>query len=763
MAKQISSLWVGLTGNISGLTRSFTAAIAPVTKLANSVRSASGMVAGLGSKIAALSGIGAALGSAIGGGVLVNQQLEAIDTAAKLSDRLGIATEALAGLQHAGDLAGVSNENLTKGIEKMLNSVGEAAAGTGEARGAFAALGLSAADLANMSPEAAFKAIADGLAGIENAAQRATLAQDIFGKAGQGLLPLLMSGSKGIAAAQAEAERLGLTFSRIDAAKVEESNDAITRMKAVFVGAARSVAIAIAPAITKTSDLFREASIKARATLGPIVSSAISSFKTIYSTVGPIIGRIVGAVVTGAVRAYAAFLAFEVRVAQVFASVYARVSPIVVSIYNFVARIFGQVVSIVSAAGVALWGAVSRTFQTIYNFVQPIISAVVDVVAANWHRMLSTTIELGSAVWGFIRSVFGFILDLAGVIWSGITAVWNWGTGLITGSTIGAGITVRGVFEGIVGAARWLADMVSTTLGTMEFAINNWRDVFALAGTNALLTVVRLANQIQYFFTEVIPAVLRWFGENWREIFTDIGNFTATVFQNWLTNAANFGKALWSAIQGEGFDFTWTPLTEGFEATLKELPQIAEREIGELEGTLAASSEALSKSLSKGLGEHLANRQSGAEKAATKIGDGISAALNPPGGATVEAPKVETPEPPKFDPVTLDVNVDEDNFTIAVTPELKQAKAILAGSAEAQALRFASPILSKPITQASAPGAAPPLQQPQTPAAAQTSGMRDATKEVLSKLLSEAVKHSGFLERIERNTANPPLQLVTIG
>ena len=44
-----------------------------------------------------------------------------------------------------------------------------------------------------------------------------------------------------------------------------------------------------------------------------------------------------------------------------------------------------------------------------------------------------------------------------------------------------------------------------------------------------------------------------------------------------LGDAVNFGKALWSAIQGNGFNFELASLTEGFKATLSEMPKIAER------------------------------------------------------------------------------------------------------------------------------------------------------------------------------------------
>lgn len=182
--------------------------------------------------------IAGALGIGISGFAIkqfIGGQMEAMDVTAKLSDRLGITTESLVGLQHAADLAGVSSEELTNGIEKMLKTL----PGGG-------------------STEDAFNAMAEKLMGMSNAFDRAKAVTEVFGKSGQRLLPLLMSGAAGIKAAQQEAERLGLTFSRVDAAKVEAANDAMTRLSAVLTGIGRSIAIEVAPFVEALSNHFIE-------------------------------------------------------------------------------------------------------------------------------------------------------------------------------------------------------------------------------------------------------------------------------------------------------------------------------------------------------------------------------------------------------------------------------------------------------------------------------------------------------------------------
>lgn len=177
-----------------------------------------------------------------------------IDKVAKLSDITGASTESLVAFRKASELAGIEVSKFDVSFKKMLRSIGEAKSGTGEALEAFKQLGLSAADLANDTPEEAFTKIAEAINGLGTQSEKAAAAADIFGRSGVDLLPMLSLGRSGLEAMRKEVDGLGQSFSRVDAAKVEEANDAITRMKAAFEGLTTELAIALAPAIVAFSE-----------------------------------------------------------------------------------------------------------------------------------------------------------------------------------------------------------------------------------------------------------------------------------------------------------------------------------------------------------------------------------------------------------------------------------------------------------------------------------------------------------------------------
>lgn len=183
------------------------------------------------------------------------------DALAKHADKIGISTEALSGLRHQADLNGVSQEKLDLGLQRMVRRVAEAAQGTGEAKNAIKELGLEADALAAMSPDQQFKAIADQMQNVGSQSDKVRLGFKLFDSEGVGLINAMRGGADEISRAQKEAEKLGITVNRIDAAKIEAANDAVAKSQGVFKGAANSIAIEFAPLVQAAADMFKDAAL----------------------------------------------------------------------------------------------------------------------------------------------------------------------------------------------------------------------------------------------------------------------------------------------------------------------------------------------------------------------------------------------------------------------------------------------------------------------------------------------------------------------
>lgn len=179
----------------------------------------------------------------------VRDQMEFIDSVAKTSDQLGIQTEALTAFTYAAKFAGLSSDELNKGLGQMVRRVSDAAQGTGTAVSALAEMGINAKLLAQVPVHEQFLQIADSMRQFANAGDRVRLSYDLFGRGGIKMLNILDSGRDGLIEMAREADNLGATFTRIDAGQVEIANDAIERMHELFRGTAKTLAIQLSPMI----------------------------------------------------------------------------------------------------------------------------------------------------------------------------------------------------------------------------------------------------------------------------------------------------------------------------------------------------------------------------------------------------------------------------------------------------------------------------------------------------------------------------------
>lgn len=254
--------------------------VTSVGKFVRGLDKGASAVSRLGSRVASVATgpmkwLGAAGAAAVVAlAALTVQGLKSADSLGKVSDQLGVSTEDLAGFRLGAELTGASAEQLDKALTTMLKNIGDAANGTGEAIVALDQLGISADELVNLSTADQLRAIADAISKIPNPAQRASIAMKLFGDSGAILLNFLKDGSEGIDAFVAEADRLGLSISRVDAAQVEAANDAITRMKSVIKGVGLQLAVNLAPYIQAVADRFVAMATSGRST-GDIVINAI--------------------------------------------------------------------------------------------------------------------------------------------------------------------------------------------------------------------------------------------------------------------------------------------------------------------------------------------------------------------------------------------------------------------------------------------------------------------------------------------------------
>lgn len=189
----------------------------------------------------------------------VGGAIEGVSQTKILAERVGLSAESFGQLSYAAKLAHVGQDEFSVSLEQMNKRLGEVAIeGSGPAADALKRFGLSGANLAKMGTEQAFFKLLGVMEEIHNPAERAAVAMDLFGKAGQGMINLVAKGGDEIKAMGAEASRLGIALNDIDAAKVEEAEQAFVKLQAAGQGFANLIVTQLSPFIVELIDRYVE-------------------------------------------------------------------------------------------------------------------------------------------------------------------------------------------------------------------------------------------------------------------------------------------------------------------------------------------------------------------------------------------------------------------------------------------------------------------------------------------------------------------------
>lgn len=241
--------------------------------------------------------------AAIALAVLAKSAFKAGDELAKTADKLGIATDKLAGLRLAGELTGVATNQLDLGLQRFTRRLAEASKGIGEAQGALKELGINAKEVSQLPLDEQFRRVADAMADVEGQSDKIRLGFKLFDSEGVNLIRTLALTRKGLDEVQERAQTLGIAITRVDAAKLEIVNDRFLLLKKSAEGFGLQFAIVIAPALQllteKIGDAIEEAGGLNQVLSGviPTVSVMVAGLNNAFLIVKAIILGISSAVI----------------------------------------------------------------------------------------------------------------------------------------------------------------------------------------------------------------------------------------------------------------------------------------------------------------------------------------------------------------------------------------------------------------------------------------------------------------------------------
>lgn len=212
------------------------------------------------------------------------QVINTQDHLSKLSQSLGISTEALSQLGYAADLSGTNAEEFEKALGKLSKNAFAAARDGGTLTKVWDQLGvtLKNSDGTLRSNEELLLDVADKFSKMKDGVAKTGMAMEVFGKSGAKLIPFLNQGREGITALMQEADALGVTLDSKAGKAAEQFNDNLTRLKTAAMGVVNQATQAFLPTLVALTDRFVQ-SAKDSAALKLGIEVLAGTFKTLVS------------------------------------------------------------------------------------------------------------------------------------------------------------------------------------------------------------------------------------------------------------------------------------------------------------------------------------------------------------------------------------------------------------------------------------------------------------------------------------------------
>lgn len=201
-----------------------------------------------------------ATAAATGLGMAIRHAMNEIDRVGDISEEIGIAKDALLGLEHAAASVGVRTDLLQKSLQRLTIHASEAATGNKAMQAVFRRLGLDAKLVAQAAPDDALHAIAGAFQAIPTASERAKLAIQLFGKEGISMIRVLNLGSEGLDRMLQKSITFGNTISDKGVESVSRWKEAWANLKLAMGGTSQAILENVAPAVNLLSAAINKAS-----------------------------------------------------------------------------------------------------------------------------------------------------------------------------------------------------------------------------------------------------------------------------------------------------------------------------------------------------------------------------------------------------------------------------------------------------------------------------------------------------------------------
>lgn len=230
---------------------------------------------------------------------LAGSASEAGDKIEKQSQKVGMSAESYQKWDYVMNISGTSMSNCTTGLKTLTNQFEKAKSGSEGAQDKFKRLGLSLDDLKGKSREEVFEATVKALQGVQDETEKAALANALFGKSGQDLMPLFNQSAEATQELMEKAKECGMVMSNDAVNASAKYQDSLTTLQSTATAMKNNIVAELLPGMTSVLDGLTAALTGdegAEKLIEDGINDMMNALDTILPRLGGIFDRVAGVV-----------------------------------------------------------------------------------------------------------------------------------------------------------------------------------------------------------------------------------------------------------------------------------------------------------------------------------------------------------------------------------------------------------------------------------------------------------------------------------
>ncbi len=483
-------------------------------------------MAGTAAKVGtAVVGIGTA--AATGLSALAVKTAESTSRIDDMSQKLGMSRQAFQEWDYIMGQTGMNIDSAGAGFKTLINQFDELGKGGKVATDAFGALGLSYKDLQGLSREEIFEKTLTALQGVKDEAKRAAIANDLFGRAGAELGPLLNTSAEEIEEMRKQAHELGMVLSD-DAVKSGEAfGDTLDTVQRSFTGVFNQLGTALMPVLQEALDFVIDNI--------PMIQGLLKRFTPIISDV---FSKLLPPLMDLASTLLPPIMELLEEIMPVLGELMHSLMPVIIDLLNMLMPPIVQIVKMILPLLLRVLEPLLPLLQPILHLLQPFIDLLMmileplvellDMILPPLAELLAKFFEwyipklsgafskLGEIIGGAVRSAFDKIKPIIQAIKDIFSNLISFFKNVFTGNWKGAWKNIIGIFKGyweymkaiFKAPINWIIDGINAFTGALsKIKIPDWVPLVGGKGFN-IPKIPHLEVGLDYVPYDNFPAIL---------------------------------------------------------------------------------------------------------------------------------------------------------------------------------------------------------------------------------------------------------------